>query len=219
MKALVLFSGGMDSVVVAKFLQEGQHQIGLVFINYGQLAKEREEAAAVACANELDVPLHLIDAPGVFSVRDSQIVGNSANLANKDLAGAAAWVPARNLVLTSLAVVQAVRESYQAIAIGNIADGIYSDNKPDFCVTFNHLLPHATNTLLGDLRLVAPINHLTKLGVVRLAIRIKAPIFHSWSCYTNEAIHCGVCGSCQSRRNAFTAAGETDPVRYADPRP
>ncbi len=209
-RVLVLCSAGLDSVVAAAVLKDVGQEVTLFFIDYGSLAsdKEKECIEQIAFAMELQwcvrtFPLGGIAASGLMG---NKVVG--------DLAGKSAWVPARNLILISLATAYAVSNGYEMIAHGNIADGIYPDNKPAFTTRLNHLMPYAVGENAPTIS--GPVNHLTKEHVVLLGDHMKLPFHLTWSCYKSGNVHCGTCGSCVSRRRAFARANVVDLVPYAE---
>jgi len=207
-------SGGLDSVVVCSVLQDKGHSLGLCFVRYGQRAQAQEERCVENLARYYSAVYYVVDAVGVFGT-GSKILQSSGPISNnEDLAGQAAWVPARNLVLLSLGIVQAQLYDYRNVAIGNIAAGAYPDNQPAFTARFNDLLFHATGARPDQLSILAPINLLTKPQVVRLGEDFQAPFRYSWSCYTQGPVHCGKCASCKSRRAAFLEAKVADHVDY-----
>jgi len=213
-RALVLCSGGLDSVIVATMLKRQDYWVSLLFVRYGSKAQVSETAAVLAAGQAIGASVQFLDAPGLFGRSCAMLAGKQEEMPSQDLVGATAWVPARNLVLVSLATVQAVLGKYDSIAIGNVADGVYSDNKPIFTAAFNALLPHAVGPD-AEVKLLAPVNHLIKPQVIQLGVEVGAPLEKTWSCFFSGDKPCGKCGSCISRLKGYAAAGLTDPAAYA----
>lgn len=214
---MVLCSGGLDSVVAACVLRAAGAELGLLFVDYGQKGATREHLTVSSFVGKMeDVSLLAWKVDGLFSLsgallKDASVSADVATAA--DLKGEVAELKGRNLLLCGLATGIALSRGYEAVAHGNINDGIYPDNRPQFTARFNYLSefsfgkPHPM--------LIAPLGHLRKWQVIRLGHQIKVPFERTWSCYFAGELHCGECGSCQSRKRAFAIAKVTDPIKYA----
>ena len=124
-------------------------------------------------------------------------------------------MPARNLIMTSLAAGLCDRYGYDTLALGlNLEEsGAYPDNTVEFYRTLDQVLNIGTTSRP---RLLSPLANMVKHEIVRLAVDIEAPIHLSWSCYHGRTLHCGECGPCYMRRTAFQIIGEPDSVQYAN---
>lgn len=213
---LVLCSGGLDSVVAAKKLQRGGYNISLFYVAYGSRAEAKELVVVDGIAKHFGIDLIILPIEGLLCLQSGLLNRNVQDIAS--LKGADAWVPARNLLLVSLALAYGSTRGIKTVAIGNVADGIYADNKPEFTKQFNLLIPHAVGPDCG-MSIVAPVGHLKKSEVIELGIGLNVPFEKTWSCYDTATYHCGVCGSCISRRKAFQATEYYDPTVYAQPMP
>lgn len=210
-KALVLCSGGLDSVVAAYQLRKEGFEVCLLMVDYGQQAATSEMLLVSRIAFEHSFGASFVDVP-IGEVSTASLVDSFNEHRAEDLKGGTAFVPARNLILLSLATAYAVSNAYGYIAHGNIADGIYPDNKPAFTDAFNAILPHAVGT--DHPAVLGPVNFLQKWEVVQLGKSLQVPFELTWSCYLSGDLHCGVCGSCVSRKRAFERAGVLDPIQY-----
>ena len=125
------------------------------------------------------------------------------------------WVPARNLIMLSLATGYAEAHGYDVIALGtNLEEsGAYPDNEMIFIKKLNEVLPYAVN-VDAHVSIEMPVGHLMKHEIVRLGHETGAPIDVTWSCYHNGEQHCGVCGPCIMRRKAFQMERLKDPISY-----
>jgi 7-cyano-7-deazaguanine synthase len=222
--ALALCSGGPDGVVAAAELRNRGYEVALLFVNYGQVALSQELKAVSGCAIDMGMALRHVDmGPAFASIRSDILLnggraGGKASPGLQALSGKAAFVPARNLILLSVAAGMAESLNYGYLCIGNIADGRYPDNQPEFCRAFDALLPHALSEGC-HVRCLSPVNHLTKADVLKLGVALGAPLHLTYSCYAglSGGGHCGVCASCLGRRKAFAEAGITDPTYYLSP--
>ena len=126
-------------------------------------------------------------------------------------------VPNRNAMMLSVAYAVAVAEQAQVVAIGVHAGDhfIYPDCRPTFITAFDTMQRIAVEGI-GEpqLRLEAPFAHLGKHQIVQLGTALQVPYVDTWSCYKGGEKHCGACGTCFERKEAFELAGVTDPTEY-----
>ncbi len=197
-KALVVCSGGLDSVVAACEMQRRSFDIHLIHFRYGSRAENPEVDAIQRVADHLKVGLTVFPLP-VYRPGDSPLLDASAKVAGGEEGAEFAheWVPARNLLLLSVATAFAESNGYDTIVLGNNLEeaGAYPDNEPEFVAKFNDLLPFA----VGDgkrIRVVMPVGNMMKHEIVKLGLQLGAPLHLTWSCYRAGRIHCGTCGPC-----------------------
>ena len=98
-----------------------------------------------------------------------------------------------------------------AFTLGKVRDSIYPDCRPVFADAMQNALQLAD---WKDLRLHRPFVNLTKAELVRIGAKLGAPLHLTWSCYAGEESHCGKCGTCVERKEAFEVAKITDPTEY-----
>jgi 7-cyano-7-deazaguanine synthase len=123
------------------------------------------------------------------------------------------WVPARNLLMIAHAVAFAEANGFGSVVLGNNLEeaGAYPDNEEEFTHLLDQTLDYA---VAADhrVRLEAPVGHLMKHEIVAEGQRIGVPWHLTWSCYRGGSQHCGRCGPCFMRREAFRRNGMDDPV-------
>ncbi len=209
-KTLVLCSGGPDGVVAAAHLTALGHDVTFLHFCYGQKAQARELKAMNEIYLKMNIPILTIQTD-VFQSISSSLLAHVNPHAEK-LQKEAAWVPARNLILLSIAAGIAESNDFNGLCIGNIAGGVYLDNQPAFTKRFNELLEYAVKPAVT---IVAPLNHITKSGVMQMGVKYNVPLELTWSCYGDGELHCGECASCAARKKGFIVAGLQDPTRYA----
>lgn len=218
-RVLVVASGGMDSTVVASKLVAEGREVALLHVEYGARAQTRESDAVGRVAEHLGVELITVRTD-IFTavIRASRLTSTQATFA-EGIPGAELaieWVPARNLIMASLAVGIAEARGYSEIALGNNLEesGAYPDNEQEFIHQLNQVMPNAVN--LGKwVRFTQPVGNLMKHEIVALGLKHNAPLHLAWSCYNNGGKHCGNCGPCFMRRTAFKMNGLTDEMEYA----
>ena len=220
--AVVLLSGGLDSMVVAALARERGHAIHALSIDYGQRHR-RELDAARAIGERLGVARHVV------LPLDLTVFGGSALTADiavpKDGVKSGipvTYVPARNLVFLALTAAFAEAAAARDIFIGvNAIDySGYPDCRPEFIASFAETARLGTKAgVEGEAFAIhAPLQHMGKAEIARECARLGLDPAWSWSCYdpTPAGIACGVCDSCRLRRKGFADAGVTDSTRYAE---
>ncbi len=218
-RALVVCSGGLDSVVSATYAQRKLGMsIHLIHFLYGSRAEGPEVEAVKAVAENLGAELTLFNLP-VYSKGDSPLLDPDSKVAGGEAGAEFAheWVPARNLLLLSVATAFAEARGIDTIVLGNNLEeaGAYPDNEPEFISRFNDLLPFA----VGDgkrMRVIMPVGNMMKHEIVALGKQIDAPMHLTWSCYRADELHCGTCGPCYMRRKAFEINGIPEVITYKD---
>jgi len=216
-KALVVCSGGLDSVIAATYTQRVLgYDIELLHFTYGCRAEDKEVEAVKAVAEELRVPCRIVPLP-VYKQRDSPLFDKDSKVAGGEAGAEFAyeWVPARNLLLLSVASAIAEANGFETLVLGNNLEeaGAYPDNEPEFIRQFNKILPFA----VGDgkqLQVIMPIGNFMKHEIVKLGDNIGAPMHLTWSCYRHGEIHCGSCGPCFMRRTAFEINDIPEVIEY-----
>ncbi len=220
MKTLVVCSGGLDSVSLAHKVAAERVLAGLVTFDYGQRHR-REIACAAACAVRLGVPHDVIDIAGVGrslggSALTDDIAVPDGHYAEETMK--VTVVPNRNAIMLTVAFGIAAARRIEAVATA-VHGGdhfIYPDCRPGFIEAFARMQDAALD---GDpaVALYTPFLHGPKSDIVAEGARHGTPFADTWSCYKGGARHCGRCGTCVERREAFHIAGVTDPTDYADP--
>lgn len=217
-KALVVCSGGLDSVVAATKAKADGMEIHLLNFQYGSRAEQPEIEAIKKVAEALQCGYTLFPLP-VYKPSDSPLLNPDAAVAGGEAGAEFAheWVPARNLLLLAVATAYAEANGYEIIVLGNNLEeaGAYPDNEPEFVDKFNDILPFA----VGDgkrVRVIMPVGNLMKHEIVALGHELGAPMQHTWSCYRAGKQHCGQCGPCFMRRTAFKINNLPEVIRYAD---
>lgn len=220
--AIVLLSGGLDSMVAAGLAREQGFAVHALTIDYGQRHR-RELAAAAEIAERLGAARHVVLPLDLRRFGGSALTDDSLAVP-KDGVGEGipvTYVPARNLVFLSLTVAFAEASGAQDIFIGiNSLDySGYPDCRPEFIAAFAESARLATRAGVEGrpFRIHAPLQNLTKADIALEVHRLGFDPGWSWSCYdpTQDGLACGKCDSCRLRRKGFAEAGLEDSVRYA----
>ncbi|HEX8191329.1 MAG TPA: 7-cyano-7-deazaguanine synthase QueC [Allosphingosinicella sp.] len=219
--AIVLLSGGLDSMVCAAMARERGFAVHALTVDYNQrhrieLDAARRIAAALGAARHVLLPLDLSAFGGSALTADIDVpkggVGDDIPVT---------YVPARNTIFLSLALGWAEAAGARDMFIGvNALDySGYPDCRPDFIAGFEDLAALATKAgAEGErFRIHAPLLDMSKADIAREAARLGLDAGMSWSCYDPApgGLHCGLCDSCRLRSRGFAQAGLPDPTRYA----
>ena len=231
MKALVLFSGGLDSTTCLALAVEryGAENVLALSVSYGQKhTKELEAARAVAAY--YGVRLQTLDLAAIFADSDCSLLKGSSQeipkesyaeqLSETDGAPVSTYVPFRNGLFLSSAASVALSNGCSVIYYGAHADDAAGNAYPDCSQEFNDAIN--TAIFLGSgkqLRVEAPFVGKTKADVVAEGLRLNAPYHLTWSCYEGGERPCGLCGTCRDRAAAFAANGVSDPALTAPDSP
>jgi 7-cyano-7-deazaguanine synthase len=222
MKATLIVSGGMDSATLAyKYKSEG-YKLHLVGFNYGQRHKKELDSLALI-AESLNADFEIID----LSHLKEALAG--AALTSDDVAVPDGHytketmritvVPNRNAIMLAIATGIAVANGSEVVATG-VHSGdhfIYPDCRPDFIEAINKAFIIGTEGHAKDgFELQAPFVHISKADIAKLGAELGVPYEKTWSCYKGGDIHCGRCGTCVERIEAFRLAGVVDPTEYVE---
>lgn len=216
MKVVCLVSGGLDSCVLAASLAADGDAVRSLSVHYGQ-RHARELRSAEAVAARLGIPHQLLDLTplgallGGSSQTDSRVPVPEGHYADESMRTTV--VPNRNMILLAVAVATAIGSRFDAVAYAAHAGDhpVYPDCRPEFVAALRSAVA------LCDWEpplLLAPFSGLTKAEVVGRGARLGAPLDLTWSCYVGGELHCGRCGTCVERREAFQLAGVKDPTKY-----
>ena len=223
--AVVLVSGGLDSMVSAALAREAGYRLLVLSIDYNQRHRV-ELAAARRVATELGAERHVVlpldlSAFGGSALTDDIDVPKDGVGAEGQGGIPVTYVPARNTIFLSLALGWSEAAGARDLFIGvNALDySGYPDCRPEFILAFEGLAELATKAGVegAPFRIRAPLQHMTKADIAREGARLGIDMGLSWSCYDPApgGLHCGLCDSCRLRAKGFKEAGIADPTRYA----
>jgi len=217
-KAVVLVSGGLDSVTALAIAREQGFDCHALSVDYGQRHRSELDAAQ-RVADAAGVPLKVLPL-------DLRTIGGSALTADIDVPEEESsgipvtYVPARNTIMLSLALAYAEVLGADDIFIGvNAVDySGYPDCRPEFIRAYQQMARLATRAGVegGRMTIHTPLIDLTKAGIIRKGLELGVDYAITVSCYQadEQGQACGVCDSCRIRREGFQAAGVPDPTKY-----
>ena len=224
MKALVLFSGGVDSTTCLGMAIDkyGKDNVIALSISYGQ--KHNKEIEASDRIVEYYGVEHLyLDLAKIFAYSNCSLLKHSdeaipkeeyaKQLEKTDGSPVSTYVPFRNGLFLSSAASIAISKECSVIYYGVHADDSAGCAYPDCSSAFNNAIKDAIYIGSGEeLTVEAPFVNMSKAEVVKLGLELKVPYHLTWSCYEGKDKPCGECGTCIDRMKAFEENGVEDPI-------
>lgn len=221
-KAISVLSGGLDSCVATSVYSEEYEIHGITF-NYGQKSFKRELKASKEICEKMGFTHEVIDLPWLNKISNSALTSDNKipTLTTDDLddlekcknTASSVWVPGRNIVFSAIATSYAESIGAEIIIVGWDKEeaATFPDNSKEFLESFNKMLNIGSPQ---NIEVKAPAINLNKDEIVTLGNKINAPMELSYSCYTGDEKHCGVCESCMRRKRAFKLANIEDLSEY-----
>jgi len=221
MKIVLIYSGGLDSTVLLYQLHAAGHELHALSVNYGQRHSCELISAAKICA-QLGIPNTVADLSSIQPL----LAGSSLTSPEIDVAEGhyteenmkSTVVPNRNMILLSIATGHALSIGAEQVAYAAHSGdhAIYPDCRNEFA--------DAMATAIGlcdwnKVELIRPFVDWTKADIVRRGAELDLPFAMTWSCYKGGKLHCGRCGTCIERREAFDLANIPDPTPYRQDAP
>ncbi len=217
-RAVAIISGGMDSAVsAAKAIENGYELIGLHF-NYGQRTEKKELECFNKLCEDFEIETkYVIDLPFFADIGASALTDKSIDVPTGGIEPGVpiTYVPFRNGIFLSIATAIAEKEGAEAIYIGVVEED--SSGYPDCTEQFMKSIENSINLGTKEdtvIMIQRPLVRLSKADIVKEALRLGVKLEHTWSCYKEEDIACGVCDSCRLRLSGFERVDQRDPIEY-----
>lgn len=221
-KAVVLFSGGLDSTTCLAVATSQGFDCHALSFHYGQ--RHHAELAAAKRIAAAYHAKHQCFELGIGQFGGSALTSDAIAVPDHDAASAlipVTYVPARNTIFLSIALAYAEVLGARDIFIGvsSVDYSGYPDCRPEYIQAFQQMANLATKAATEDgefVTLHTPLIHLSKADTIKLGLSLKVDYSLTVSCYqaTEDGRACGTCGSCALRKKGFTDLGATDPTRY-----
>lgn len=218
--AIVLVSGGMDSLTTAALANEKHSQLAFLHLNYGQKTERRElkcfgeiaDFYKVEKSHRKVIDVSFLSQIGGSSLTDKDIDVKTYKGDSEEIPDS--YVPFRNTHIIAMAVSWAEVMGAKKIYIGAVEEDSsgYPDCRPSYYKAYNALIKEGTKE--GDIEIITPVIDMKKFEIIKKAQELGAPLASSYSCYAENDIACGVCDSCALRLRGFQQAGFEDPIEY-----
>jgi 7-cyano-7-deazaguanine synthase len=217
MKSVAVFSGGLDSTVLLSSLINAGDQVVALSVDYGQRHR-RELDHAQKIAGKLGIPWRLADLSRIApllagsSQTSAEIAVPHGHYAEESMKQTV--VPNRNMIMLAVAAGWAISLRFDRLAYAaHTGDHtIYPDCRPEYVDALRQSLSLAD---WHKVDLYSPFVRMSKAQIVSLGASLGVDFAATWSCYEGGDVHCGRCGTCFERREAFALAGIADPTAYA----
>lgn len=221
-KAVTIISGGLDSTTLVYYLASLGYDQTLLSFHYGQ-RHNKELNYAAKTAGRFKLPWKVVDVSDFGSLLKGSSLSDSSVPVPEGHYSAANMaltvVPNRNAIMLSMAWGVASAINAESLAYGaHIGDRAqYPDCRLEFVTALENALLIGTEGCRNEaLRLNAPFLTLSKAEIVKLGHQLSVKFEDTWSCYKGEEKHCGRCGTCVERLEAFEVNGLVDPTEYTD---
>ena len=221
-KALVMLSGGLDSATCLYWAKEKYSEVIAITFNYfGRLEQEKRaslrlvKAAGVSDLVEIDLPFVKEAGDSTYYIDRYKGRRQSDNDALWS-----SYVPARNMIFYSISAHYAEYLDIKWIIGGhNVHDtNFFKDASKRFINKINILFKEGCLLCDGEAyQILLPLAKMNRKQIIRLAMKLNAPIELTWSCHREGDVHCGSCYSCKQRLEAFDDLGLKDPASYSSP--
>ena len=215
MRIVLVYSGGLDSTVLLYHLRAEGHEVRCLGIDYGQRHKRELEAAAAIC-RQVGTEYRVADLRTLRPLLAGSALTDDVAVPEghyTDETMKQTVVPNRNMIMLAVAIGWAVSLKCDAVAYAAHAGDhtIYPDCRPEFADAMDKV---AALCDWRPIRVVRPFVEKSKADLVRIGAGLGVPFERTWSCYKGGEYHCGRCGTCVERREAFATASVADPTRY-----
>lgn len=217
MKVLAVLSGGMDSATAVAWAIDAGHEIvGAVNFQYGSKHNAKEAYAFHDLCVHYSLPYYSIPMTFINTLFKSDLLNSGDEIPEGHYADESmrrTVVPFRNGIMLSVAAGLAESLGAEAVLLGNhFGDhAIYPDCRADFAAAMRSAIKLGT---YAGIELLCPFQSIDKAEIARIGSSLGVPYGLTWTCYKGGEKHCGKCGSCVERREAFQLAGVPDPTEY-----
>jgi len=228
-KAVVVCSGGLDSVTCAYYVKKklGYHSIHLIFFDYGQKSLAGEHRSMIACAKDLKAIYKKVKLESLkelaFSGLTHQIKAKKIariDLKNTGKESSKFYLPFRNTVFASYALAYAetllkLKKDEVDIFFGFKCEGSesYSDTTQAYVDGLNDLIKKMN---IQNIRIKAPFIKKDKEDIILIGAKLNVPLERTFSCYLSDTYHCGTCLACALRKEGFYWANIQDKTNYLE---
>ena len=221
MKVVVLLSGGLDSVTALHDANRSHEVVAALSFDYGAKHHAKELPMAVWQCAHLGIPHNIAPLGFIAEEFRSDLLSGGGAIPDghyEEQSMKSTVVPFRNGIMLSIAAGFAESRGAEAVVIAAHSGdhAIYPDCRESFMEPMARAIREGT---YAQVELLRPFIAVDKAGIVRRGVELGIDFSHTWSCYKGSEIHCGTCGTCVERREAFLMACVADPTIYNETGP
>lgn len=216
MKALVILSGGLDSTTCLYWAKDIYREVEALTFNYGSKHNDMEYSYAKKTCEKLGVKLTRIDLGFMDKYFKSDLLQSGGDIPEGYYTAEnmkSTVVPFRNGIMLSIAAGFAESNGCDVLVLGNHSGdhAIYPDCRPEFIEGIKKAIYEGTEK---HIEVVSPFCDMSKTDIVEVGDKLGVDFRLTYSCYKGGEKHCGKCGTCTERKEAFRLAGVEDPTEY-----
>lgn len=216
-KVIVLLSGGMDSTAALYYAVKNYEVVGTLSFDYGSKHNHKEIPFAKYHSEKLEIPHQVIEAKFIENLFNSALLKNEEEIPEGHYADDVmkkTVVPFRNGIMLSIACgyAESIKASGVVIAAHSGDHAIYPDCRNDFIAAMAAAMRLGTYEAI---ELLSPFVNIDKAEIAKIGHELGVDFGQTWSCYKGLEKHCGVCGTCFERKEAFELAKIEDPTEYS----
>ena len=216
MKALVVFSGGLDSTVALYWTKKQYNEVETISFNYGSKHNEQEYKHALKTCEKLKVKNTRINLDFINQYFKSDLLQSGGEIPEgyyTEENMKSTVVPFRNGIMLAIAAGYAESQNCDILVLGNHSGdhAIYPDCTPEFINGIKDAIKQGTQK---NIEVVSPFCNITKADIVKIGKDLGVDFSLTYSCYKGGEKHCGKCGTCTERIEAFKLAKVEDKTEY-----
>lgn len=221
MKVVVLCSGGMDSVTALYWARHEHQVVASISFDYGSKHNPKELPFAAEHAARIGVRHEVVSLRFMDGLIQSHLFASGGAIPDghyEDATMKQTVVPFRNAIMLSVATgfAESIGAEGLVIAAHGGDHAIYPDCREEFMRAMGEAMRHGT---YEGIKLLRPFIAMNKGQIAAEGVQLGVDFSRTWSCYKGGPVHCGTCGTCVERREAFLEAGLPDPTQYASTPP
>lgn len=218
MKVLVVLSGGLDSTTALYWALKQGYEVEALTFNYGSKHNEQENQYAKKTCEKLGIKDTVIPMDFIGKYFKSDLLKSGGEIPEGYYTAEnmkSTVVPFRNGIMLAVAAGFAESNGCEAIVLGNHSGdhAIYPDCRPEFIEGMEKAISCGTEK---NIKLISPFCNISKTDIVKLGNELGVDFSLTYSCYKGKEKHCGKCGTCTERKEAFEQAGVADPTEYEE---
>jgi len=217
-RCVAIVSGGIDSITLYYYLKNKEYNVDILSFDYGAKHNAKElpmiEKHIIKCEDtHIIIPLEFINEHFNSSLLKSGEDIPEGHYEDENMKSTV--VPFRNGIMLSIAIGYAESKGISKVFLGSHAGdhAIYPDCRSIFTKAMSMA---GTLGTYNEVQVVSPFNDLTKADIVSIGYGLNIKYENTWSCYKGKNVHCGVCGTCVERKEAFALSNLKDPTVYAE---